>query len=837
MASSESEEDFEGFANESLSTQRISTSLLDEALAESSVDLFEQTEEEHPLAPRVPFEPGMAPKLSDAEQKARSSLDTNLAQLKRFKDAEINEKKHKARERCLEKCWSFLKTAETLAQDRLNTLEGQEKNVALEEWFKYLEANEEEIQEQQIAHDKFESDAAPPAAGDVASEAQVVAKKSMLLSKKNQVENGLVALRRELENIPDSQNLNKPQYHHYSLLLDSLRVVLYEDMDAYQQELLGLKPADAQTLSTTYSGYVDPLYKDFQEVTLVLASKNIPDDVVFTSTPQNSILEPAGGAVGGQGVSKKSLYHYSKEKIPGFESGDVGEYPGFKKEWEESVMPGQSDAWVIRNLQRLTPKEDDLSIFCTAKEAWAHLDAKYANPVAVSSTLMKDFLAVTKLDGSNDQQRVLDLYLKVMKLHKRLTAVEEAEQLTNNMTAISHVLRLLPPKYNDEWAAMRESQKDGDDPNQSRRAKADELWKTLKDFLTKKKYAIEEYCPWTLDKAKPSQQSSTSGKKVNQVNKKPASTPSSSAATSGQNNKLSSDEKIKKKQLEYGKCPACSGYHTWKAVRGPVASKRLADCPTYRQMAIEDKVNFLVEKKCCIRCLDWTHTRDDCSIEPSKFKCTFKDSNDSPCGKDHHRMIHSSSNPAINLFSLSINSTMIDSNPVLMMVVTVPISNTVSTVVLMDGGSNCSLITHALAEKLGLVGRFTTELVELAGEEPEWRETKYYILKLPLPDGGSRKMKLLGLERITSNDEPADVTPAYSLFPKAAAGSLDRPRGDVGILLGLDQNDLLPTGGSGENMVGRLRLMNTPWGDIICGHHPKIKAPPNYIHIRCYTLW
>ena len=68
MASSESEEDFEGFANESLSTQRISTSLLDEALAESSVDLFEQTEEDHPLAPRVPFEPGMAPKLTDAEQ-------------------------------------------------------------------------------------------------------------------------------------------------------------------------------------------------------------------------------------------------------------------------------------------------------------------------------------------------------------------------------------------------------------------------------------------------------------------------------------------------------------------------------------------------------------------------------------------------------------------------------------------------------------------------------------------------------------------------------------------------------------------------------------------------
>ena len=149
----------------------------------------------------------------------------------------------------------------------------------------------------------------------------------------------------------------------------------------------------------------------------------------------------------------------------------------------------------------------------------------------------------------------------------------------------------------------------------------------------------------------------------------------------------------------------------------------------------------------------------------------------------------------------------------------------VSTVVFMDNGSNCSLITHSLANKLGLQGRFSREWVELAGKAPELMDVKYYKLKWTMPDGSKRSMRLLGLEKITSSAPPVDVSPAYALFPHIPKGSLDRPEGEVGILLGLDQVDLHAGGGMGIDQVGTLRVLTLPHdtGYVLIGHHPQIQ--------------
>ena len=67
----------------------------------------------------------------------------------------------------------------------------------------------------------------------------------------------------------------------------------------------------------------------------------------------------------------------------------------------------------------------------------------------------------------------------------------------------------------------------------------------------------------------------------------------------------------------------------------------------------------------------------------------------------------------------------------------------------MDGGSTCSLITHELADELGLKGTATTEWIELAGEKPKLWDTKYYIFTWHLPDGTVKQMKLLGMKNKT----------------------------------------------------------------------------------------
>ena len=55
-------------------------------------------------------------------------------------------------------------------------------------------------------------------------------------------------------------------------------------------------------------------------------------------------------------------------------------------------MPGEDPYFILRQLNRKTPKEDDLTIFETPEEAWRYLDGKYSNPLVVSSTLIDEFL-------------------------------------------------------------------------------------------------------------------------------------------------------------------------------------------------------------------------------------------------------------------------------------------------------------------------------------------------------------------------------------------------------------------------------------------------------------
>ena len=86
---------------------------------------------------------------------------------------------------------------------------------------------------------------------------------------------------------------------------------------------------------------------------------------------------------------------------------------------------------------------------------------------------------MNKLEGQNDQQKFIDLYHKTMKLHKRLSAVTEEEQLTHNMTAVGHALRLMPPQNNDEWATMREASRSSepDGALNTIRTQAEDIWK------------------------------------------------------------------------------------------------------------------------------------------------------------------------------------------------------------------------------------------------------------------------------------------------------------------------------------------------------------------------
>ena len=69
---------------------------------------------------------------------------------------------------------------------------------------------------------------------------------------------------------------------------------------------------------------------------------------------------------------------------------------------------------------------------------------------------------------------------------------------------------------------------------------------------------------------------------------------------------------------------------------------------------------------------------------------------------------------------------------------------------------------------------------------------------------------------------------AYNIFLQYSKPQLDCPsRAKVDILVGLDNNQFLASGGQGKDQVNNLRVMDTPVtpsGKVLTGHHPTIKG-------------
>ena len=147
------------------------------------------------------------------------------------------------------------------------------------------------------------------------------------------------------------------------------------------------------------------------------------------------------------------------------------------------------------------------------------------------------------------------------------------------------------------------------------------------------------------------------------------------------------------------------------------------------------------------------------------------------------------------------------------------------TILFSDDGSQISVIKHSLARSLNLKGYSVTEWISFASKEPERLDTKYYNLRLPLRDGSTVHLKLMGMDSITDNILPGNFDAAYEAFPQVPRGAFDRRGGEVGILIGQDYASLLPTGGVVDS-TGSLRFMETKYGSgyVLGGFHSRIQA-------------
>ena len=517
---------------------------------------------------------------------------------------------------------------------------------------------------------------------------------------------------------------------------------------------------------------------------------------------------------------QSSYKEYKRDDLPTY-GGSVREYPRFKKEWQTLVAPGRTQDWQLLNLEKRTPKEIDLSICVTLEEAWQMLDDKYACPTTVSSKLVQ-FYMDTKLKGKSDASKLVEINHNLVTLYNDLVAVNQEEQVTGNTFLLNTTIRWIPEKYQRELHMVRRMKKE---------TPGETLWKILSRFLQDTVQDEQMYSPWHLEEN--TQKENPSKKlcfKCQSSNHESRNCPSSGARKKINALKIQDKAKFDRFKAETGACPICKAeLHTWKKFGSgfDFVSNQLKDCPTFKDLATgQERAVKIAALKGCAMCTSFKHETSQCKLQMRPCKV---DAGGKECGLKHHSLLHGNNVVGCNAVSVA-KVSKVDMKEydefVMLHMVQYNFHGHISTIIFFDDGATCSIITHNLAKDLGLKGRKVTQFVETAGRGFEPLDTMMYSVSIRDNQGVKHKLSLMGMDRITTNPGKVDISVAYEKFPHIRVGDLDRPTGEVGMLIGQNHVALLPTGGAGVNCSGNLRVMDTIFGSgvVLGGSHPSLAA-------------
>lgn len=189
----------------------------------------------------------------------------------------------------------------------------------------------------------------------------------------------------------------------------------------------------------------------------------------------------------------------------------------------------------------------------------------------------------------------------------------------------------------------------------------------------------------------------------------------------------------------------------------------LHDCSKFKSMSINDRWNFVKEKRLCFRCLFKGHSKDKCSM---KIRCKADG-----CALGHHTLLHQEKKPtpaaepvssAPPEATINVASTSSSSSSLPVIPIKIRNGNKITTCyALLDTGASCTMIESDLAEEIGLDGTdFQLNLRVLGNERKktasklvtmevsgQFRHAPFYNLK------DVKTISKLGLRGFSSNPD------------------------------------------------------------------------------------
>ena len=748
----------------------------------------------------------------------------------------------------------------------INTKVGDAKLTAMDDWAQFRDDTEEAVR---VGLGKYHNmpGALPAAADPAAQEAAVI--KSALTEKVAQIKDDITNFGTALTDmITGDRQLTKIQYITMNTQLMEIKQRIDPGLDNLNQQLVRADPTNGGTYHTELSAHLKSVLEPFTAARTKFIS-NVPDESFTaaaaglndsgagpnTSTPNSSFVVGNTGTV--PRVSNQLTHYKYKERDPPTFYGDEAQYAMWKREWQTAVCLGRDDSWICRNII-LHIKVEDQSIIRTlgfkktAKEVWKYLDSIYAKSTTVARKVVRKFqeLKFSDLGNGTPQLQLVNLDVEIQDLHQKLEAVGKERMLTENFSLITHAIDLMPTMFQNlfcvQWKKEeREAEAKGEDFDSK------EIYDLVMKFNEDMVSQFRELQPHTLvkkSKAPPDppnrdrdrraprkEQSNHYGQGGQEDDYGDDHGGAVGGAGGVQTNAVQEEDQfkhIKEQWAKLGKCPIPScgkDGHFWRGRDNkPKFSASLADCATYRRLALEERVKFFKDLGLCRRCLSRTHRVKDCKLTTQQFSCGHGRKDNNRCGQDHHTLLHGGGIRSNHRQSHGLGISPgfpgdVVSQDVMLAIVKLVITGKISTCCLLDGGSTCSIITHALAELLGLKPKWIWQTVELCGRAPEKIRVAIYAVKITTGDS-TFTMRLVGMDKITSNPGKYNLDFAYKVFPQYKRPALDKPEGEVQMLIGADQVRFLPGGGFGRDLYQNLRVFTIPVAPykVLMGSHPEI---------------
>ena len=563
-----------------------------------------------------------------------------------------------------------------------------------------------------------------------------------------------------------------------------------------------------------------------------------------TDGPAAEPLEQGRSGVAGSEVSRKHQTYFQRRPFPVF-GGEKREYMSFRKEWKETVGKEFPEEFQLREIRKCVPKEivPDIKNLPTMTKVWDTLNEEYGQVMDICNEAVHT-LTTFKFPSQSKTESLQfrDLYRKWQEVVADLEEVGRLSVLDHEPTIWSVAKRLPSAQSRVKFVEYRSA----------RKGILSEL-EIMTGFMQEERQrqkALEN-----IEQDRPGPQSSSQSTSINkkcfkcgedghmafQCKKKSSQSDRSSSGKS---------VNVVDMSVPHKPCPACHKQHEFKNKEGKTLYKsRLSSCSTWSGLSVGDRAALIQSANGCSLCTDWTsdHQRDSCDAKNRKGEplggCRVK-VDGKFCGLKHHNLLHGSTLKFCNLAQAKqyrrspvpskeeLEREDQTSGPnTLMQMQYLEVEGDVNLCsAFWDSGSNINLVRKGFVKMLGSQGLPCVQYVQVANRDMEpWQTAAHRII---IVDRSGERHEVLAYEvdQITRDIPRIDVSHAIELFPEVNMKLEDvtRPCGPIDLLIGIQQASLHPTGGTGGNVVGNLRLLDSKFGTgkILDGSHPSIQMIP-----------